>query len=169
MHQRDSVASSLEHSKHAKAFASCKACGTMLLPGLTSKTTIESPGRSGKGPGQSKSRRVMPALIRDVTTQKSVRVECLICRRYTKTMLEAAKDGKNTLRQNAAGYVTKGPTNSLSSSTDAPKPSNPNIGSRQRAKARKKGSLSAMLEKSKETDSASPGIGLDLMDLMKQD
>ncbi|KAL9098227.1 MAG: hypothetical protein Q9163_006077 [Psora crenata] len=76
---------------------------------------------------------------------------------------------KHNSQPTSTAHVTSGPAAASSSNAKHSKPSNPNTNSKHRAKARKQGNLSALLEKSKQASSASSGLGLDLMDLMKQD
>ena len=169
MLQRDLEVSSLSSSSHATDFITCKACGTTLLPGLTSKTTIESLRTANKCHDPSKCKRVEPVRIDENLIQKWVRVECLTCHRYTKIALNAAKGGKLKSRQTSTVHIPRERAATHPSPATPLKASTSNVSSKQRAKARRQGGLSAMLEKSKADSAVPPGLGLDLMDLMKQD
>ena len=168
MRLRDSEASISSHAKkQASSVGSCKACGMLLMPGLTSRTTIESSDRTSIK--NSKARRAKPAITRERDQEKWVRIECLICHRYTKSMLDAVNSRKDERRPAPTASVGQGPAaTSFGPRNQLNRPS-VNTSSKQRAKARKQGSLSALLEKSKMTSNASSGLELDLMDLMKHD
>ena len=169
MLQRDAEVSSLGQARHAKASASCKACGTMLLPGLTAKKTIEGSEKAAKGSDRSRSKRRKSMLqTGEQSSQKWVRVDCLTCHHYTKISLDLVQRRKYNSRQTSAVQHADETGTTSANQASSSKSSNPNTSSKRRAKARKHGGLSAMLEKAKGTSPASPGFGLDLMDFMQQ-
>lgn len=153
---------------------SCKGCGSILLPGWTSRTSIIRKG--GKVKVQSKKKPRSNASDLD----RYLRVDCLICYRYEERPLQGLKPkSKHPLQiSSEQALVGSGPQqppsqihDSSAASADqaqASKPLATNTNSKKRAKARKPGGLQAMLEKSKASTGPSSGFGLDLMDLMKQ-
>ena len=146
------------------ASAACKACGTILVPGWTSRTTILDKGRLEKS---QKSRTGSHRQTKDGRhVDKFLRADCLKCYRYLEEPLPELRrsNRKPALVTNPSG--TSAAHKSSPSSTA--KPTTTNTRSKQRAKARKHGGLQAMLEKSKASADAGPGYGLNLLDLMKQ-
>lgn len=143
--------------------SACKACGTVLIPGWTSRTSRVDKRASRDAnlkPGAKKHARGKLFPI----SEKHVRVKCLACHRFEDTLLQKSKTSSNIDKAKATSRTTR---------SSHPKPnldpeSNPQA-SKRRERARKhKGGLQAMLEKSK-APTAPSGFGLELLDLMKQD
>ncbi|KAL2044300.1 hypothetical protein N7G274_003005 [Stereocaulon virgatum] len=146
----------------------CKACGSVLVPGRTSRRRIVSEGvylrkaHSKKHHGRNKVEK----------RSKFVRTDCLVCHRFEKKPLERSpvshsqKGSRSKAQPMPLALAKAGVSNQAS--PRSPKPATTNASSKQRAKARKHGGLQAMLEKSKASSTPSPGFGLGLMDLMKQ-
>ena len=147
------------------ASPACQSCVTIMIPGWTSKITIENEGAVGKGRSGKRSARKG----REEKDKKLV-FECLACHRYVKTDLDFSRRPRKGARGAKALLSTSQATAAISkpkSAGDPQKAVAANSGSKQRAKARK-GGLQAMLEKSKQSSTPSVGRGLGLMDLMKQ-
>lgn len=148
--------------------ASCQGCGTILIPEWTSRTSIINKAASKKPVSKAKSKRHRqgPAIRPD----KVVRTDCLICDRYVEVPLPPPPSRKSLEK-----LVRTNPSENASLDTASPisqeavKSATANTSSKQRARARKKGGLQALLEKSKSSVTPSSGFGLDLSDLMKQD
>ena len=141
----------------------CQACGTILVPGLTSQTRIEpmqSFSRQSRGNSQrfNKSREAEAA-------RKCIKTTCLVCHRYEKVALEPPKSTKKASLERPVS----GSENPASLGNSSPgNPGKLNQSSKQRAKFRKQGGLQTLLLKSKQKSNTQAGSGLDLMDLMKQ-
>ena len=155
----------------------CGACGTIRIPGLTSKTTIVEPTKSKKVSHKRNKQRQSEATANRPTAKQLV-VECLTCHRITPTPLQPSQ-GHRVRRQRGSGSTaTFGaqtaepvPLSTPAFTKQAPsseKPVSANSSSKKRAKTRKQGGLQAMLEKSKESGKSPSGFALDLMDFMKQ-
>lgn len=175
MAQRNIEAADNGLSPSRKQFnGSCKGCGSILLPGWTSRTSIVRKGGKVKVGAKKKPRSNASDLAR------YLRVDCLICYRYEERPLKGLKPKSKHPLQISSEQALIGSEpqetstriyDASTSSTDqvkASKPLAPNTNSKKRAKARKQGGLQAMLEKSKASTGPSSGFGLDLMDLMKQ-
>ena len=148
--------------------SSCKACGTVLIPGWTSQTSrVEKRASKRANPKPGSKKHTMGQL--SAHAEKSVRVKCLACHRYDDTPLQNIKTSRSSERVMAKLQAT------------SPSDAKPNLdpessllekstkAGRRRERARKhKSGLQAMLEKSKAPATPSLGLGLDLMDLMKQ-
>ncbi len=153
---------------------SCKACGSILVPGWTARTSIVRKGGWSKAALEKKKR---PKNASDLL--KYLRVDCLLCYRYEERFLQGlkpkSKDAlKTSTTQAVIGSEPQHPSSQIHDSSaastshvQASQPLTTNTSSKKRAKARKQGGLQAMLEKSKASDSPSSGFGLDLLDLMK--
>lgn len=156
-----------DNSIPVEGAAACRACGTILIPGSTSRTKIVHETaiktkvhfkKHSKDDGAG-------ALI------KFVRVDCLICQRHERKPLQVS--GGTNIRKPSVSNTRTVPSVSFADKEPSDRPQSARVGaasasSKQRAKARKHGGLQAMLEKTKFSASPSPGFGLDLLDLMKQ-
>ena len=146
---------------------SCRACGTIQLPGLTSSTTI-----AGEVSEEKRSSREMAKRKVTQVNGKSVQITCLKCHHYVKHALpRSVQCSRKTVPSQDKTALP--PTSNEDAAKSTPtstshKSATSNAGSRQRAKARK-GGLQAMLEKSKQNLMPSSETGLDLMDFMKQE
>ena len=137
----------------------CRACGTILIPGSTSRTSIVRE-KATKTRIHSKEHGEDG---RTGTPAKWLRVDCLKCHRYDKKPLQPSGLSAQTA-PSVSGSANKTP----SDMTQSARVGTASAGSKQRAKARRHGGLQAMLEKTKGSVNSSPGFGLDLLDLMKQ-
>ena len=146
----------------------CRACGTILIPGSTSRTSIvhEQPTKTkvhSKKHGK------------DDSAKKPIRflrVDCLICHRYERKPLQGSSR-PNVKKPSVFDTGTLPSVSGFADKEPSDMPQSARVGtasasSKQRAKARKHGELQAMLEKTKGSTNSSPGFGLDLLDLMKQ-
>ena len=128
----------------------CKACGTIFIESLTSKskvTPLPKPRKPPKAVGKN------PA----VGSEKQVQTQCLRCHRSTTVLIPASVRNKPA------------PFPSTISSESGPCTSYlANRSSKTRTRARKQGGLQAMLEKSKSKTkgTVSPQAELDIMDFM---
>jgi len=167
MLQRKEVAAANERSEEDAPNPICQACGTTLIPGWTSSTTI---GDQKEKRMNISSRRSEGSIHRQDTTAsaKSITVECLACHRYTKSSLMKPQPRGNSVTKASISRVQKNGGTSLPDLIKTPRLEIANSSSKQRAKARKQGRLQALLAKSRRTSSPASGSGLDLMDLMKQ-
>lgn len=158
--------------KETEPKPACGVCGTILVPGRTSRKFIAGPRRSTKK-ARPKSRNGVQTM--QGVAPKLVISKCLVCRRSTKTQLTAKRSGVSGTKSPGArplppaAYLheaSPGATNPTGQ--EAHKLPSANLSSKKRAKARKQGGLQAMLEKSKSIEAHSSGFGLELMDLMKK-
>ena len=146
----------------------CRACGTTLISGSTSRTSIvHEPStttevHSRKHGNDDSARKPI----------KFLRVDCLICRRYERKPLQGPSR-PNVKKLSALKPGTLPSVGGFAAKEPLDMPQSARVGtasasSKQRAKARKHGGLQAMLEKTKVSANSSSGFGLDLLDLMKQ-
>ncbi len=157
-----------------RSSGSCNACGSILVPGWTSRTSIARKGGRSKAALKKKKLRESASDL-----LKYLRVDCLLCYRYEERPLQESmpksKDAlKTSTTQAVIGSEPQHPSSQIhdssaasTSQVQASQPLTTNNSSKKRARARKQGGLQAMLEKSKASDSPSSGFGLDLLDLMK--
>lgn len=144
--------------------STCKACGTVLVPGWTSQISRIDKGASRTTDlksGSKKHARGKPSLI----PEKYVRVKCLACHRFEDTPLQKSDSGSHSTAKatmsSSDPKIDSDPTSILLDK--------PTKATKRRERTRKhKSGLQAMLEKSKTTSAPSSGFGLDLLDLMKQ-
>ena len=146
----------------------CRACGTILIPGSTSRTSIVHE-KATKTKVRSKKHAKDD---RAGTPIKFVRVDCLICHGYEKKSLQDSS-GTNIKKPSVLNTRMVPSVSVFADKEPSDMPQTTRVGtasasSKQRAKARRHGGLQAMLEKSKASVYSSPGFGLDLLDLMKQ-
>ena len=162
------IACSARPERNNGSSSSCRACGTVLIPGWTSQTSRrDKPTSKAADPkaGPKKHTRGKSSS----GSENYVRVECLACHRFEDTPLQRTKTSNSS-------RTTKATSHAMSSSEAKPKldpdPSpldTPSKASKRRERVRKhKTGLQAMLEKSKAPAPSSSGFGLDLLDLMKQ-
>ncbi|KAL9597654.1 MAG: hypothetical protein Q9219_004981 [cf. Caloplaca sp. 3 TL-2023] len=167
MQQRNEVAEECEKILNQKQVKDiCKACGTILNLGSTSRI-IPLDVSLGK-----KKKRIARE---PEATKEQLKIECLSCRRMVPTEIKRQQemDMQNALSHDKlkdTPQVTVSKVGSVSNdhSADSPKPASANASSKKRTKARKQGGLQALLEKSKGKTLGSTGLGLDLMDFMKE-
>ena len=142
----------------------CRACGTLLISGVTSRSSLNrgtSPrivSKVSKRKRQSKS----------TQSEKSLETHCLTCHRFSKVAILPSK-------RQSVGEGDRLPTNDkIQSSTgndiEIGSPAAPkavNVSSK-RTKTRRKGGLQALVQRTKESQQTSSSFGLDLMDFMKE-
>ena len=120
---------------------SCRACGSILIPGRTSRTSIVS-GEVSKSKARSKKHRGEREVEKPI---KFVKTDCLVCHRFEKKPLQRPTDssikksGKATAQPTPLTVTRAGVTDPASS--QSLKPATTNASSKQRAKARKHGGL----------------------------
>ena len=147
--------------------SSCKACGTILIPGWTSQISRVDKRALQMASLKPRPKRHTRGRI-SAPPEKHIRVKCLACYRFED--LPLPKPGTGRTNNNA-----KATSRAISSD---PKPSldqvlnpqdRPSKASKRRERVRKhKSGLQAMLERSKAPATAPSGFGLDIWDLMKQ-
>lgn len=137
----------------------CASCDSLILPGLNSRCTI-SHSRSARRAMHKKKAKGIEA------SQQYLKVECLVCHRYTKRPLEKQKAHGRTRRTTK---TTKGSvieeTNTCGTADTAI--ATPTPTRKQRKRNRTQGGLQAMIEKSKQASKPSGNFDMDLMDFMK--
>ncbi|KAL8654066.1 MAG: hypothetical protein Q9210_001735 [Variospora velana] len=171
MHERDAVAE--EHGKNLNKTQLkdiCRACGTILVPDMTSKVDFIEPCNK-----RTRKKRKMDIPEHVESQAKQTRIECLCCRRVTRSSLqykhrqEYGNAGQGTApAKNSQSAVAESELPSSSTKTELAKPESANASSKKRAKARKQGGLQALLEKSKGLKARYAGPGLNLMDFMRE-
>lgn len=148
------------------AIISCMACGTLMIPGVTSKTILRNAGPDRKVKRKNKlNRRGSETSEQEHGKSMLLIVECMKCHRHTRRPMDTPRQPKDKKYAAAEGIrKTSVPESSVQNAVE--KLAKDNAQSKQRAKARK-GGLQALLDKSKQDSSSSLG-SLDLMDFMKQ-
>ena len=146
----------------------CRACGTILIPGSTSRTSIVHEKATKTKVRLERHRKADHA----GTLMKFIKVDCLICHRYERTPLQGSSS-PNIKKLSVSNTRTVPPVGGFADKEPSNMPQSARVGtasasSKQRAKARKHGGLQAMLDKTKVSADSTPGFGLDLLDLMKQ-
>ena len=148
----------------------CTVCGTTLISGWTSSTTLGNYLSSSRPATRSKIQKLKLSKKDEDTGIRCLTTECLICRRYTKQTFQP-----NTDRKASSAQKIKMEKSSLmlgaaitTSNEGSQQPVTQNFSSKKRAKTRKQGGLQAMLEKFKAANQPPLGSTLDLMDLMKK-
>ena len=177
MLQRDIEATSNDrHLPSIQSSASCLVCGTILVPGWTSRLTITNHKASRNIDLHRWRRRQNSGKQRQAKEDKSVTLKCLACHRKTTSLLHNPpgrttchlKDQKSGAR--VATSAIADPVNKTHvQDTIGPEPQKPstNVSSKRRAKTRKQSGLQAMLEKYRASETPASGSDLGLMDLMK--
>ena len=150
-----------------RSSSSCKACGTILIPGWTSQTSRVDKQVLQKADRKPRPKKNTRGRI-SATLEKHIRVKCLACHRFDDIPLPKPETGK--INKNV-----KATSRAMSSD---PKPSldkelnphdKPSKASKRRERVRKhKSGLQAVLQRSKAPAAPPSGFGLDLWDLMKQ-
>lgn len=147
--------------------SACKACGTVLIPGWTSKTSrinkrapkVANPKTAAKQHARGK---LSPI------SERHVRVKCLACHRFEDTPLQKPEINSNSEKANATSRATCSSDAKPNLDPESNPLDKPPKASKRRERARKhKNGLQAMLEKSKAPAALASGFGLELLDLMK--
>ena len=166
MLERATVAS--DHGKEESkkgAVNACRACGTISIPGVTTKTSMKGVISQGKTKKKTSS-------ISNSSTTKYLENQCFACHRLYRTVIPSLKRHSSKDHPSAgAAPKPKIPQSSLGTLAPSSAMTTPLItssSSKQRAKARKKGGLHALVERSKQRHQADSPSGLDLMDFMKE-
>ena len=147
---------------------SCKACGTVSIPGWTSQVSRVNKGQSRMVNPKSRSKKRTKGQ-RSAHPETYTRVKCLACHRFEDTPLQKTKTNRNKEREKSTLLATS-PLNAVSNLDPESSPTEKSTkasGRRQRARKHKSG-LQAMLDKSRGPATTTLGFGLDLMDLMKE-
>ncbi|KAL9005815.1 MAG: hypothetical protein Q9188_001433 [Gyalolechia gomerana] len=164
MQQRNVVAEESDKSLNkAQLKDICRACGMILVSGSISKVSVAV--KLGK------KRKFAPE---PEALEEQSKIECLSCDRVTVTPVQQLQENMRVvakpipLAKPSSIALSETIPSSDSRTEEMGKPASANASSKKRARARKQGDLRALLEKSKGTDSSSGGLGLDLMDFMKE-
>jgi len=134
----------------------CASCATLILPGLNSRRTVNQSKSARRARHEGKAKIIN-------ISQQYLKVECLVCHRYTERPLEKPKAQRGTTKTTKGSAIKA--IDSCASADTAIARSTPTH--KQRKKNRKQGGLQAMLEKSKQASNPSGNFGMDLMDFMK--
>ena len=167
MSERATMASNngIEEPKKGPVNA-CRACGTISIPGVTTKTSMKGVIFQDKTKRKASSRS-------SPSTTKYLETQCLACHRVYRTAIPPSKTHSSKDRPGAGNAPMSKVTQSsaacvVPSLSAGSTPQVTSSSSKQRAKARKKGSLHALVERSKQRHQADSASGLDLMDFMKE-
>jgi hypothetical protein len=166
--ERNGLHSGLRDSSKGTDFSSCRACGTIWVPGLSMELKTTLPVTQGKRstPGVSSTRTT-------ITT-----VSCNACGRVARHVQLYERKSRSTRRtQQAASAIppiapdhattVEEVTEQSATGTPRSTPSESKLSSKQRAKARKdRSGLQALLKGSKESNPSAPKLSF--MSLMKQ-
>lgn len=150
-----------------RSSSSCKACGTILIPGWTSQTSRVDKQASQIGNRKPRPKKHTRGRI-SATLEKHIRVKCLACHRFDDIPLpkpETSRTNKNAKATSRA--MSSDPKPSLDQEVNPHDKSSKASKRRERVKRHKSG-LQAVLERSKAPAAPPSGFGLDLWDLMKQ-
>ena len=152
----------LESKKEGKDF--CRACGTLLVSGLTSRVCLKLGGNT---------RRVSKASKRkdhsnSTRSEKSLETHCLACHRFSKVAILSSKRQSFGERDGlpADDKVQSSAGIDIENNTPAA-PKAVTVGSK-RAKTRRKGGLQGLVQRTKESQQTNTSFGLGLMDFMKE-
>ena len=147
--------------------SSCKACGTILIPGWTSQTSRVDKRALQTAKPKPRPKRHARGRI-SATPEKHIRVKCLACHRFEDVPLPKPDTGRTNNNAKARSRaIFSDPTQSLDQVLNPQ--DKPSKASKRRERVRKhKSGLQAMLERSKAPATPSSGFGLDIWDLMKQ-
>ena len=145
----------------------CRACGTISIPGVTSKISMRNGMTTGRIRKSSKRQR-KSTLMMTMLSEKSLMTKCLACHRVSKIAIRPSKrqsTGNNHDFRTSNRTKSSTTMNTQGASLITPTVTKP---SSRRGKARKKGGLQAFVERSKHSQQTASGTGLDLMDFMKE-
>ena len=162
------IAETARPTSNDESSLSCKACGTVSIPGWTSQVSRVDKGPSRIVNPKSRSKRHTKRQ-RSAHSEKYVRVKCLACYRFEDTPLQKNKSSRNKEREKSTLLATS-PLNAISNLASDSSPTEKSTkANRRRERARKhKSGLQAMLDKSRAPTTTTLGLGFDLMDLMKE-
>jgi len=139
----------------------CRACGTLAV---AEKIPDTSASESEIAPQQLRALVTLPSpkLIASPSGVDMLETKCAACHRITRnTAARLGAAGRNDLRKEQANTAASHQSGGMASEDT------PNKGTKQRPKARKRGGLQAIVERSRVSRDTSLTSGLDLMDLMK--
>lgn len=147
---------------------SCKACGTVLMPGWTSQISrFDKEGSKTANP-KPESKRHTSSKFSPIP-EKYIRVKCLSCHRFEDTLLQKSKTSSKSETAKAKSQATSSSDAKPNLNSAISPHDKPTKASKRRERDRKyRGGLQAILEKSKAPTVPSSGFALDLLDLMKQ-
>ena len=147
--------------------SSCKACGTILIPGWTSQTSIVDKRAIQMPNSKPRPKRHTRGRI-SATPEKHIRVKCLACHRFDDFPLPKPDTGRTNKEAKATSRaISSDPKPSLDQELNPH--DKPSRASKRRERVKKhKSGLQVMLERSKAPAASPSGFGLDIWDLMKQ-
>ena len=162
------IAGNAKSKNDEQSSSSCKACGTILIPGWTSQTS-----RIDKRVSQISDPKPRPKRHTrgrtSATLEKHIRVKCLACHRFDDFPLPKPETGRThkDAKATSRSTVSSDPKPLLNQELNSP--DKPSKASKRRERVRKnKTGLQAMLERSKAPAAPPSGFGLNIWDLMKQ-
>ena len=162
------VATSTRPGSNDGSTSSCKACGTVLLPGLTSQV-LRVQKRAAKVVNQIPKSKRHRRGQHSALFEKHVRVKCLACHRFEDTPIQKTSTSRKSRMVNATlPVISPSGTESHLNPESNPSEKSTKPSKRRERFQKHKGGLQAMLKKSRAPAAPSSGFGLDLMDLMKQ-
>ena len=161
------IAASAKSNSDEKSSSSCKACGTILIPGWTSQTSIvdkralQMPNRKPWPKRRTKGKNC-------ATPEKHIRVKCLACHRFDDFPIPKSETGRTNKEAKATSRaISSDPKPSLDQELNPHDKTSKASKRRERVRKHKSG-LKAMLERSKAPAAPPSGFGLDIWDFMKQ-
>ena len=162
------IAGTARLSSSGGSSLSCKACGTVSIPGWTSQVSKVEKGPSRIVNPKSRSKKHTRGQ-RSAHPEKYVRVKCLACHRFEDTLLQNTNTRRNKEKEKST-LLTTSPMNAISNLAPDSSPTEKSVkANRRRERVRKhKSGLQAMLDKSRTPAATTFGLGLNLMDLMKE-
>ena len=161
------IAGNAKSKSDEKSSSSCKACGTILIPGWTSQTSRVDKRVLQIADPKPRSKRHTRGRT-SATIEKHIRVKCLACHRFDDSPLPKPDTGRTNKDAKAtSGATSSDPRPLLNQELNSH--DKPSKASKRRERVRKhKSGLQAMLERSKAPAVPPSGFGLDIWDLMKQ-
>ena len=138
----------------------CRACGTLLISGVTSKVSLN-PGRNSRAVSKVSKRNDRS---KSTPSEKSLETHCLACYRFSKVSILPSKRQKFGWRRHVSAE------NNLQPSAPSVSPAAAKVvdASNKRTKTRRIGGLQALVQRAKESQQTSTSFGMDLMDFMKE-
>ena len=137
----------------------CRACGTLLISGITSRVSLNRDRRSKTFNKVSKRK----DRSKSAQSEKSLETHCLACHRFSKVAILPSK--RQNFRKRDRLRTDDNAQSSAGNGIE--KASAVNV-SNKRTKSRRKGGLQALVQRTKESQQTSTSFGLDLMDFMKE-
>ena len=161
------IAGNAKSKSDEKSSSSCKACGTISIPGWTSQTSrVDKRALQMPNPKHRPKRHTRGRI--SATPEKHIRVKCLACHRFEDFPLPKSEKGRTNKEATATSRAISSDPKPFRDQEINPR-DKPSKTSKRRERVKKhKSGLQAMLERSKAPVAPPSGFGLDIWDLMKQ-